>query len=112
MPITTKSRRKVTVARWAGSQHPTVSSITRMMREEGLRPYEWDNLPNYRYAVRSHNYNKVLYVLAGSLEITLPDTNERVRLKVGDRINIPAGVRHGTILGHTGARCVEASARR
>lgn len=112
MSISTKKQGKVTVVRWQGSQHPTASAIIRLMREEALRPYEWDNIPNYRYAVRSHNYNKVLYVLDGNLEITLPDDNQRISLKVGDRIDIPAGVRHGTIVGGKGARCVEASTRR
>jgi len=82
------------------------------MKNEGLRPYLWQNAPNHRYAVRSHNYHKVLYVLAGSLEIMLPDSNQRTRLRAGDRIDIPAGVRHGTIVGSTGAQCAEAATRR
>jgi quercetin dioxygenase-like cupin family protein len=99
----------VRVIRWNGSQHPTLSVITRQMQKEGLRPYTWDNTPNYRYACRSHNYTKVLYVVEGTLEITLPDTNQRVKLRGGDRVEIPAGIRHGTIVGSTGAKCVEAS---
>jgi quercetin dioxygenase-like cupin family protein len=50
-----------------------------------------------------------LYVVEGTLEITLPDTNQRVKLRGGDRVEIPAGIRHGTIVGSTGAKCVEAS---
>jgi len=46
-----------------GSQHPTFSTITRDMKKEGLRPYMWVNMPNHRYAVRSHGYDKVLYVM-------------------------------------------------
>jgi quercetin dioxygenase-like cupin family protein len=99
----------VAITRWQGSQHPTISTILRQMKEEGLRPYMWTNMPNHRYAVRSHNYNKVLYVIEGVVEITLPDSNQRVKLRSGDRIDIPAGVRHGTIIGSNGAKCVEAS---
>lgn len=102
----------VRVTRWSGGQHPTLSTITRYMQKEGLRPYEWDNSPNHRYAVRSHGYTKVMYVVEGTLEITLPDSNQRVRLRAGDRVDIPAGVRHGAIVGSSGARCVEASATR
>lgn len=101
----------VQVTRWSGSQHPTVSVITRQMQKEGLRPYMWMNMPNHRYAVRSHGYNKVLYVLDGTLEITLPDSNQRLVLRAGDRIDIPAGVRHGTNVGSGGAKCVEATLR-
>ena len=102
----------VRVTRWSGGQHPTLSVISRHMQKEGLRPYQWDNAPNHRYAVRSCGYAKVVYVVEGTLEITLPDCNQRVRLRAGDRVEIPAGVRHGTIVGSSGAKCVEAAASR
>jgi quercetin dioxygenase-like cupin family protein len=99
----------VRVTRWTGGQHPTLSTITRSMKKEGLRPYMWSNTPNHRYAVRSHGYSKVLYVVEGTVEIILPDSNQRASLRAGDRADIPAGTRHGTIVGGTGAKCVEAS---
>ncbi|MEM9953837.1 MAG: cupin domain-containing protein [Chloroflexota bacterium] len=101
----------VSIFRWKGSQHPSMMAIVAQMKEDGLRPYMWSNMPNHRYAVRSHNYDKVLYVIDGTVEVTLPDNNQRVTLKGGDRIDIPAGVRHGTIVGRKGAKCVEASKR-
>jgi quercetin dioxygenase-like cupin family protein len=88
-----------------------LSSISRAMQKEGLRPYVWENSPNYRYAVRTHGYTKVLYVIEGLIEVTLPDSNERVKLRAGDRLEIPAGVRHGAIVGGSGAKCVEAAVR-
>jgi len=69
----------------------------------------WVNTPNHRYAVRSHGYEKVLYVIEGTLELSFPDENQRVVLRAGDRIDIPAGVRHGTTVGNGGAKCVEAA---
>ena len=105
-------QRAVQVTRWSGGQHPTLPAITRIMKQEGLRPYMWMNTPNHRYGVRTHGYNKVIYVIDGSLEVTLPDSNQKVRLRAGDRIEVPAGVRHGTIVGNSGAKCVEASRRR
>ena len=102
----------VRVVRRTGGQHPTLSNITRQMQKENLRPYVWDNTPNYRYAVRSHGYRKVMYVVEGTLEVTLPDSNQRVKLRAGDRVEIPAGVRHGAIIGSSGAKCIEASAGR
>jgi mannose-6-phosphate isomerase-like protein (cupin superfamily) len=102
----------VRVTRWTGGQHPTLHAITGLMQRDGLRPYMWMNMPNHRYAVRTHNYDKVLYVINGTLEITLPDYNQRMVLKSGDRVDIPAGVRHGTIVGKGGAKCVEASRSR
>jgi mannose-6-phosphate isomerase-like protein (cupin superfamily) len=99
----------VRITRWRGGQYPTLSTITRLMKSEGLRPYMWMNMPNHRYAVRSHGYNKVLFVIEGTVELVFPDSNQRVALKAGDRTDIPAGVRHGTIVGKAGAKCVEAS---
>lgn len=97
----------VTITRWQESQHPSMSIIMQRMKEDGLRPYMWVNMANHRYAIRSHNYDKVLYVIDGTVEISLPDSNQRVKLRAGDRIDIPAGVRHGTQVGNTGAKCVE-----
>lgn len=102
----------VHVTRWKGNQHPTMNHIIQNMKSSGLRPYMWHNMPNHRYAVRSHGYDKVLYVLDGALEVLLPETNQRVTLRSGDRIDIPSGVRHGTIVGSNGAKCVEASVSR
>lgn len=100
---------RVSITRWQNSQHPSMNIIMKKMKEEGLRAYEWSNSPNHRYGVRSHNYHKVLYVLEGSLDIALPESNQSVTLKAGDRIDIPSGVRHGLIVGNKGAKCVEAS---
>ncbi len=99
----------VRVTRWSGGQHPTLSAITRQMQREAMRPYFWENAPNYRYGIRSHNYTKVMYVVEGTIELSFPDTNARVRLRAGDRIEIPTGVRHGAIVGSSGAKCVEAA---
>jgi quercetin dioxygenase-like cupin family protein len=99
----------VAITRWSGSQHPSAKNIMQRVKAEGLRPYTWQNTPNHRYAVRSHNYHKVLYVMDGTVELTLPDDNQKVKLRAGDRIDLPAGVRHGVIVGRTGATCVEAA---
>lgn len=99
----------VNVVRWSGGQHPTILNITSLMKKEGLRPYMWFNTANHRYGVRSHGYDKVLYVIDGNVEIILPDSNLKIRLRAGDRIDIPAGVRHSTIVGSNGAKCAEAA---
>lgn len=97
--------------RWPGPQHPTLANITRQLQQEGYRPYSWNATPNHRYAVCCHGYAKVIYVITGMVEFTFPETNEMVKLRAGDRIEIPAGVRHGIIICNSGAQCVEASHR-
>jgi len=99
----------IKLTRWKGGQHPTFETITRKMSEEGLRPYTWQNGPNFRMAARSNGYIKVMYCVEGSLELMLPDINQSVFLRPGDRIELPAGLRHATIIGPNGARCVESA---
>lgn len=103
------SSKNVRLTRWSGGQHPTIASVTRLLKNEGLRPHMCANMANYRYAVRSHGYDKVLYVIDGSVEIILPDSNQRAQLRTGDRLDIPAGIRYGTIVGQSGAKCIEAT---
>jgi quercetin dioxygenase-like cupin family protein len=103
---------EIRVTRWSGGQNPTMSGITRLMQKEGLRPYLWENAPNYRYPVRSHGFSKIMYVVEGALEVSFPDTRQSVRLRAGDRIDIPAGIHHALIVGNSGAKCVEAASAR
>jgi len=100
---------QVRLTRWTGGTHPTLSNITRQMQQDGLRPFKWESKPNQRLAVRSHGYTKVLYVVNGNLEVTLPDTNQRVTLKPGDSVEVPARIRHGSVTGRSGATCLEAA---
>jgi quercetin dioxygenase-like cupin family protein len=99
----------VIVTRWQGSGHPTESAITRLLHKENLRPYMWDAKANQRQAVHSHGTHTVLYIVEGSLEVTLPEENLRVTLRAGDRIDIPPTVRHGTEVGSVGVKCAEAT---
>lgn len=102
----------VIVTRWQGGTHPSQSVITRLLHKENLRPYIWDGKPNQRQAVHSHNTDTVLYVVEGWLEIHLPDHNLQVQLRPGDRIDIPATIRHSTIVGNHGVKCAEANVAR
>ena len=101
--------KEVRLTRWRGAQHPSLVAITQQMEAEGLRPYSWTNGPNFRIAVRSHGYTKVMYCVEGSLELVLPDLNQNVVLRPGDRLELPSGLRHATIIGPCGARCVESA---
>lgn len=98
---------EVKVIRWRGGQHPTYQTIARLMENEGLRPYAWTQGPNARQALRSHGYSKVMYCVDGVVEVILPDFDQRVTLRPGDRMDVPRGVRYAIIVGARGARCVE-----
>lgn len=99
----------VKVTRWNEAKHPTLPSITRLMQQDGMRPYRWGLQSNQRFAVRSHGYTKILYVVDGTLEISLPDSNQRMKLHAGDRVEIPPRVRHGGVTHKGNVICLEAA---
>lgn len=78
------------------------------MRREGLDPGTWWNGPGDVYGAHAHGYDKVLVCAAGSIVFGLPGTGERVRLAVGDRLDLPAGTEHDAVVGETGVTCMEA----
>jgi len=64
--------------------------------------------PHDVYGVHRHPYHKVIYVVQGSITFHLPDMNEDVTLSAGDRLDLPAGVRHAATVGSEGVVCLEA----
>ena len=78
------------------------------MAEQGLTPYAWSNGPHDVYSAHSHSYNKVIYVVQGSIIFGLPELNKQLTLKAGDRLDLPAGIVHNAVVGVQGVVCLEA----
>ena len=93
---------------WPGEQLPTETALHNLLHTEGLQPYRWSNDPGERYAAHAHAYDKVLYVVAGSITFGLPDEGQHITLAAGDRLDLPAGVRHDAVVGEGGVVCLEA----
>ncbi len=70
-------------------------------------PRPWANGPGDTYGWHEHAYHKVLFCLAGSIVFHTDDGD--VALDAGDRLDLPAGTRHGATVGPDGCACVEAS---
>ena len=96
------------VTPWADPAPPSQSSLWQLMSEEGLSPYSWSNGPHDTYAAHSHSYKKVIYVVQGSITFGLPELGKQLTLKVGDRLDLPAGVVHDAVVGPQGVICLEA----
>jgi quercetin dioxygenase-like cupin family protein len=96
------------VTPWADSVPPTQSMLWRRMSDEGLSPYTWSNSPHDVYAAHSHSYNKVIYVVQGSITFGLPELGQQLILKAGDRLDLPAGIAHDAVVGSEGVVCLEA----
>jgi quercetin dioxygenase-like cupin family protein len=96
------------VTPWAGSALPSQSTLWRLMTDEGLSPYSWSNAPHDVYSAHSHSYDKVIYVIQGSITFGLPELKEKLMLKAGDRLDLPAYIVHDALVGPQGVVCLEA----
>ena len=96
------------VTPWTDSVPPTQATLWRLMTDEGLSPYSWSNGPHDVYSGHSHSYNKVIYVVQGSITFGLPALGQKLILKAGDRLDLPAGIVHDAVVGGQGVICLEA----
>ena len=96
------------VKSWANSTAPTQSALRQLMAEEGLSPYSWSNGPFDVYSAHSHSYDKVIYVVQGTITFGLPELGKQLTLNAGDRLDLPAGVVHDAHVGAQGVVCLEA----
>ena len=96
------------VTPWAGSAPPAQSTLWQLMTDEGLSPYSWSNGPHDVYSAHSHSYDKVIYVVQGSITFGLPELEQKLTLKAGDRLDLPANVVHDALVGPQGVVCLEA----
>lgn len=77
------------------------------MADEGLSPYAWSNGPHDVYAAHTHSYDKVIYVVRGSITFGLPELGQSLTLSAGDRLDLPAGTVHDASVGERGVVCLE-----
>jgi uncharacterized protein YjlB len=96
------------VTAWPDSAPPTQSKLWQLMTDEGLNPYSWSNGPFDVYSAHSHSYNKVIYVVQGSITFGLPELGKQLTLKTGDRLDLPAGTVHDAHVSAQGVICLEA----
>jgi quercetin dioxygenase-like cupin family protein len=100
--------RQAVVTPWPAGEEPGEFAILRRLRAENLEAFAWSNKPGDLYAAHEHTYNKVIYCVSGSITFGLPDSGESVTLGPGDRLDLPAGVRHNAVVGDKGVYCLEA----
>ena len=96
------------VIRWSGGTSPDEETLRKILAEEDLHGYRWSNGPGDVYSAHTHSFNKVIYVVSGSITFGLPDSGEQLILNIGDRLNLPAGVAHNAVVGSKGVVCLEA----
>ena len=92
---------------WRGAEPPTVATVERRLRDEGVEPYAWSNGPDDRYGGHRHGYTKLLMCAAGSITFLVGDEGRAVELQPGDGFVLPAGTEHAAIVGPDGCTCLE-----
>ncbi|HAV77715.1 MAG TPA: cupin [Anaerolineae bacterium] len=93
---------------WSDPTPPTESTLKGLCADEGLNPYSWSNGPLDMYSAHSHSYDKVIYVIRGSITFGLPELGRKLTLNAGDRLDLPAGTIHDAVVGAEGVACLEA----
>jgi quercetin dioxygenase-like cupin family protein len=77
------------------------------LKSEATDCYSWSNGPGDRYAPHTHNYEKVLYCVEGSITFVLEADGRKLELNEGDRMELPAGTVHSAVVGPSGCTCIE-----
>lgn len=95
---------------WAEPAPPSDISLRKILTDEGLDFYAWSNEPYDIYPEHTHSYNKVIYVVQGSITFGLPQLARKITLKAGDRLDLPSGTAHDAHIGAEGVVCLEAHA--
>ena len=97
----------VRVTHWSENEPPTREELWQRMVAEGLSPYSWSNGPHDVYAEHTHGYDKVIYVVRGSITFGLPEIGRRLTVNAGDRLDLPKGTLHNAVVGQQGVVCLE-----
>lgn len=89
-------------------QTPTEDELRARLEREGLTPTWWFNGPGAVYAVHAHPYTKALIVVEGEMTVSLKRVGRTIRLKAGDRLDVPPEIPHSAVVGPSGVVCLEA----
>ena len=96
------------VTPWTQETPPTEEELRNLLIAQELNVYRWSNDPDDVYPGHTHGYHKIIYVIEGSIKFDLPTQHETLNLKAGDKLELPAGIRHSAVVGPDGVACFEA----
>ncbi len=74
--------------------------------EAALSATRWSNAPHVVYAEHTHDRDKLLFCIEGSIVFDTPDGE--ISMTPGDRLDLPGGTRHSAVVGPDGVTCWEA----
>ena len=99
---------QLSIQRWEKEELSDERGLREQFSREALSPYAWSNAPGDTYAAHTHPYDKVICVVRGSITWVLPQTNQEIEPRAGDRLDLPRGIVHAARVGPQGVICLEA----
>ena len=93
---------------WSEQNPPTEAELRDILTKQELKVYQWSNRPDEVYLGHTHGYHKIVYVVEGNIKFDCVTQHKSFTLNPGDRLELPAGIRHSAIVGIQGVTCLEA----
>ncbi len=98
----------VKLIKWLEEDEPTEAKIQSILEREGFKTNGRAEEAGTMKEPEPAGEDISLCVVEGMARITLPDSAEDYYdLMAGDRLDIPAGVNHGLMVGPAGAKFIE-----
>ncbi len=101
------ARNVIHIEKWSRQHIPTEVELKQILVAEGFDPMIWSGAAGDIFAEHVHNYHKIIFVVAGSITFGFPIDGEPTVLRVGDRLDLPANIRHNAVVGADGVTCLE-----
>ena len=78
-----------------------LEELKEQLRKEGfVSVYDWRDEPGVTYPPHKHKGRVSMYVVEG--EVTMTFSDKEIRLKAGDRFDVPVGQEHKATVGKDG----------
>ncbi len=103
LPFPERPKPAPRVTLWDDQGRPDEAALRARLAAENYQVVAWSNLPAEGFPPHVHIYPELLWLLAGSLTVLFPAEDRLLELTPGDRIEVPAGLVHGTMAGAEGA---------
>ena len=98
----------IRVQKWLHDMAPNEDYLIDMLIVEGLAPRRLTLAPGEVTAAQAVPYDRILFVLNGSMTFGFQVDDEPTHLRAGDRLEIPAATLHNAVVGSDGVTFLEA----
>ena len=90
------------VQKWSHRTVPTETALQKMLLDAGLEPVRESFAGGDVFAERTLDYGQTIVIIAGQMTFGFPVEGAPTVLQPGDRLDLPANVRHNAVVGPDG----------